>query len=452
MSGATRPPGSRVPRPAQLLRMMRDEPGLLRESQARYGDVFQIKVERRPWNVLAHPDAIRQVFQTPPDVLHAGDANEILRPALGPTSILVLDEGEHMRQRKLLLPAFHGERLQAQRAGMREVAERQVQRFPVGEPFGLREHTQAIALEVIVQIVLGVRPEDPRHDALARPFLAFLDWFADTRNLVLPTLLGPDHTIVRRLQARISAPVDRELVALIAERRAAPDLPERTDVLSMLLLARYDDDAPMTLREIRDELVSLLVAGHETTATSLAWAYERLTRNPQSLRRLEDESRTPETTYAEAVAKETLRVRPVLMNVLRTVHQPVEIAGHRFPVGAVLAPSIYLVQHRREIWGPDADDFRPERWLEGDVPSYAWIPFGGGVRRCIGASFAQLEQEIVLRAIAGSVHLEAVGDDERPVARFITSSPERGGQVRVAGPSTGAAFAAPAQDPQNSLV
>ena len=429
---ATRPPGSRLPRAAQLLRLIRDEPGLLRDLQARHGDVFQLKVERRPWNVLARPDAIRQVFQAPPHVLHAGDANEILRPALGPNSILVLDEGGHMRQRKLLLPAFHGERLQAQAAAMREVAERQVQRFPAGVPFSLRDHTQAIALEVIVQIVLGVSPDDPRHDPLARPFLKFLDWFADPKNLLTPTLLGPDHTIVKRLQARVSAPVNRELYALIAERRQAPDLAERTDVLSMLLLARYDEGAAMTDPEIRDELVSLLVAGHETTATSLAWAYERLTRTPASLRRLEDESRTPQTEYVQAVAKETLRVRPVLMNVLRTVCEPVEIGGHRFPVGAVLAPSIYLVQHRRELWGPDADEFRPERWLEGDVPAYAWIPFGGGVRRCIGASFAQLEQEIVLRAIAGSVHLEAVGDDERPVARFITASPARGGEVRVA--------------------
>ena len=429
---ATRPPGSRLPRAAQLLRLIRDEPGLLRDLQARHGDVFQLKVERRPWNVLAHPDAIKQVFQSPPDVLHAGDANEILRPALGRSSILVLDEGEHMRQRKLLLPAFHGVRLQAQAAAMREVAERQVQRFPEGVPFSLRDHTQAIALEVIVQIVLGVSPDDPRHDPLARPFLKFLDWFADTKNLLTPTLLGPDHTIVRRLQARVSGPVNRELYALIAERRGAADLAERTDVLSMLLLARYDDGTAMTDQEIRDELVSLLVAGHETTATSLAWAYERMTRTPASLRRLEDESRTPGTEYVQAVAKETLRVRPVLMNVLRTVREPVEIGGHRFPVGAVLAPSIYLVQHRRELWGADADEFRPERWLEGDVPAYAWIPFGGGVRRCIGAAFAQLEQEIVLRAIAGSVHLEAVGDDERPVARFITASPSRGGEVRVA--------------------
>ncbi len=434
MSTATSPPGSRLPRPAQLLRLMRDEPGMLRELQARHGDVFQLKVERRPWTVLAHPDAIKQVFQTPADVLHAGDANEILRPALGPNSILVLDEGEHMRQRKLLLPAFHGERLQAQRTAMREVAERQVQRFPVGQPFSLRDHTQAIALEVIVQVVLGVTPDDPRHDRLEPPFLKFLDWFADTRNLALPALLGPDHTIVKRLQHRASAPVDRELYALIDERRSATDLDERTDILSMLLLARYDDGTPMTPREIRDELVSLLVAGHETTATSLAWAYERLTRAPQSLRRLEDESRTDATAYVEAVAKETLRVRPVLMNVLRTVRQPVEIAGHqlRGRLGRSRRASTSC-STAATSGAPTPTTSAPSAGSR--VRSVVrWIPFGGGVRRCIGASFAQMEQEIVLRAIAGSVHLEAVGDDERPVARFITSSPSRGGEVRIGGP------------------
>ena len=432
MTVLTKPPGSRLPRAGQLLRLMRDEPGLLRELNARFGDVFQMKVERRPWNMLAHPDAIKQVFKLPPDVLHAGDANEILRPALGPNSILVLDEDEHMRQRKLLLPAFHGDRLQAQRDTMRRVAERQVQRFPVDRPFSLRPHTQAIALEVVVQVVLGVAPDDPRHDALQAPFLKFLDWLADPRNLFLPALLGPDRRLVQRLQMRVRAPVDRELYALIAERRAQHDLAERTDVLSMLVLARDEDDRPMSDEEIRDELFLLLVAGHETTATSLAWAYERLTRAPAALRRLEDEARVEGSAYPEAVGKETLRVRPVLMNVLRVVKQPVEVAGHHFPVGAVLAPSIYLVQRRPELWGPDADEFRPERWLEGEVPSYAWIPFGGSVWRCIGASFAQLEQEIVLRAISGSVHLEAVGDEERPVARFITASPARGGEVRVA--------------------
>jgi cytochrome P450 len=336
-----------------------------------------------------------------------------------------------MRQRKLLLPAFHGDKLRAQRETMRAVAEAQVERLPAGRPFSLRPHTQAIALEVILEVVLGVVPPDPRHAALAEPLDDFLEWFADTRHLLTAIVLGPDSGIVRRQQGRISAPVDRQLYALIRERRGAGDLEERDDVLSMLLLARDEDGAPMSDAELRDELVTLIVAGHETTATALAWAFERLTRDPAALARLEDESRTEQTAFAEAVGKETLRLRPVLMNVLRTLREPLEVGEHRYPAGEVLAPSIYLVQRRPELWGADADRFRPARFLEDDVPGYAWIPFGGGVRRCIGAAFAQMEMEEVLRAIARSVHLEPVGAEERPVARFITASPARGGEVRV---------------------
>lgn len=433
MSTATSaPPGPRTLRAVQTLRFTRNESSYLQELHARYGDAFRVHWERRPWNLLAHPDAIKQVFQAPPSVVHAGDANEILRTPLGRHSVLVLDEDEHMRQRRLLLPAFHGDRLRAQREAMERVAREHVERLPRGRAFSLRPHTQAIALQVILEVVLGVRASDrERHAALAEPLDRFLEWFADTKHLLSAIVFGPDHPIVRRQHSRIAAPVDRQIYELIGERRSMTDLEQREDVLSMLLLARDENGAPMSDAELRDELVTLIVAGHETTATALAWAFERLTRHPESLRRLEDESRTDETAYAEAVSKEALRLRPVLMNVLRTLQEPLEVGEHTYPAGSVLAPSIYLVQRRPELWGADADRFRPGRFLEEDVPGYAWIPFGGGVRRCIGASFALMEMEVVLRAIAGAVHLEPVGADEKAVARFITSSPQRGGEVRV---------------------
>jgi cytochrome P450 len=188
----------------------------------------------------------------------------------------------------------------------------------------------------------------------------------------------------------------------------------------------------MTDAELRDELVTLIVAGHETTATALAWAFERLTRDPQRLARLETEAAAgTERTYAEAVFREALRLRPVLNNVLRTVVRPVEIGGTRFPPGVVLAPSILLIHRRPEVY-PEPQAFRPERWLGQSPGTYTWIPFGGGTRRCIGAAFAQMEMEVVLHAIARAVRLEPVGAPERPVARFITASPERGGEVRIA--------------------
>lgn len=431
----TPPPGPKAPRLVQVMRFTRDEVAYTEALHERYGDVFRTRWARQPWNVLAHPDAIKQVFKAPPSIVHAGEANEILRTPLGKHSVLVLDDEEHLRQRRLLLPPFHGDRLRSQRETMQRVAEREVARMPVGQPFALRPYMQAIALEVILEVVLGVTPaQKSRHAALAGPLDVFLEWFADTKHLLSAVILGPEHWFVRRQHSRVSAPVDEQIYALIGERRAAGDIEEREDVLSMLLLARDDDGAGMSDAELRDELVTLIVAGHETTATALAWAFERMTRKPQALRRLEDESRTDETQYAEAVSKEALRLRPVLMNVLRTLQEPLEVGGYMFPPGSVLAPSIYLVQRRPEIWGADAAEFRPERFLEDDVPGYAWIPFGGGVRRCIGAAFAQMEMEVVLRAITGNIHLEPVGADEAAVARFITVSPERGGEVRVARP------------------
>jgi cytochrome P450 family 135 len=424
--------GARAPRPVQLYYAMRRESQMIEKLQREHGDVFRIKFERRPWNIVAHPDAIKQVFTSPPDVLHAGEANEILRPSLGSHSVLLLDEKPHMRQRKLLLPAFHGERLQAQREAMERAAAEQVKRMPPDRPFSLRPHSQAIALEVILDVVLGAA-EGEEHDRLAAALLRMLDFLMTPQALAFSATLGPDHRLVKRIYRPIVAPLDEALYRLIRERRAVDpaELEERTDVLSMLLLARDEDGQPMSDAELRDELVTLIVAGHETTATALAWSFERLTRMPAQLARLEDESRRGETTYSEAVAKEALRLRPVLNNVVRVVKKPVEIGGYDFQPGDVVSPSIYLVHRRPEIYA-DPTRFDPDRWLDTKPGTYSWIPFGGGTRRCIGASFALVEMEVVLRAVARGVHLEPAGEPEKPVARFITSSPSRGGEVRVA--------------------
>ncbi len=424
--------GSRAPRPVQLYYAMRREGEMIEQLQREHGDVFRIHFERRPWHIVSHPDAIREVFTAPPEVLHAGEANEILRPSLGSHSVLLLDEQPHMRQRRLLLPAFHGERLRLQRESMDRVAAKQVERMPPGRAFSLRPHSQAIALEVILETVLGV-DEGEEHDRVAVALLRLLDWLMTPWALGVSATFGPDSPVVRRLYATSLDPVDEALYRLIRKRRDAPDLQEREDVLSMLMLARDEDDRPMTDAELRDELVTLIVAGHETTATALAWSFERLTRNPQQLARLEAEARTDETTYTEAVAREALRLRPVLNNVVRVVKQPVEIGGYRFEPGDVVSPSIYLVHRRPEIY-PDPEAFLPERWLDTKPGTYSWIPFGGGTRRCIGASFALTEMEVVLRAVARAVHLEPAGEPEQPVARFITSSPSRGGEVRIGAP------------------
>jgi cytochrome P450 len=424
--------GARAPRPVQLYYAMRREGQMIEKLHREHGDVFTIRFERRTWHIVAHPDAVREVFTAPPDVLHAGEANEILKPSLGRHSVLLLDEKPHLRQRKLLLPAFHGERLQAQREAMERAAVAQVRRMPPGRPFSLRPHSQAIALEVILDVVLGARAGE-EHDRLGAALLQLLDWLMTPQALAVSAFLGPDHRVTKRYYRPVVAPLDEALYRLIRERRqvAPEELVERTDVLSMLLLAHDEEGNGMSDAELRDELVTLIVAGHETTATALAWSFERLTRRPEQLARLEEESRRGETAYSEAISKEALRLRPVLNNVLRVVKKPIEVAGYDFLPGDVISPSIYLVHRRPELY-PDPTSFEPDRWLDTKPGTYTWIPFGGGTRRCIGAAFALIEMEVVLRAVAREVHLEPAGEPEKPVSRFITSSPSRGGEVRIA--------------------
>jgi cytochrome P450 len=393
--------------------------------RGRYGEVFTARIDPIPWVMLGDPDDVRTVFTAGPQRTNAGEANEILRPTLGSHSLLLLDGEEHMRQRKLMLPAFHGERVEHYRTIMREATERAVAAMPAGEAFALRPHTQAITLEVIMRAVFGV--EDAA--AMARlgvPLKRFVDWAGNPGALMMVALLGFEHPVVRRLlRQRYLGPVDRELYALIAERRAAPDLAERDDVLSMLLLARDEHGEPMTEVELRDELMTLLVAGHETTATSLAWAVERLVRHPGGLERL-----TGDPAYVDAVVKEILRLRPVVAIVLRRLLEPLEVGGHELPAGATVAPCILLV-HRREDVYPEPEAFRPERFLDRAPGTYSWIPFGGGVRRCLGAAFAQVEMQVVLQTLAESVRLQAVGGAEPVRRRGITLAPARGGQVRA---------------------
>jgi cytochrome P450 len=394
------------------------------QCRARFGDMFTVKIEERPWVMLADPAAIREVFTAPADLMHAGDANEILRPMLGPSSVLLLDGAEHMHQRKLMLPAFHGARLQRYRDIMVQATERALAGWRPGEALALRPHAQAITLEVIVRAVFGVEA-GAAHDRLKTLLSDVLDRLTRVRRMVLIAASGPNHPRIVALFERELAAVDAELHRLIAERRAAPDLEARDDVLSMLLLARDEQGDGLSDAELRDELMTLLVAGHETTANSLAWAFERLARAPGALERV-----AADADYAEAAVRETLRLRPVIALVARRLTRETEIAGRLLPEGAVLTPCILLVHRRPDVY-PDPDAFRPERFLERPPGTYTWIPFGGGVRRCVGATFAQMEMQVVLRTIAQRVRLEAVGEPEPVRRRAITLVPARGGEVRV---------------------
>jgi cytochrome P450 family 135 len=423
---AALPPGPTEPRLAQMMQWISRPMAFATKQRDRYGDAFTANIDGQPWVMLGDPGDVRRVFTAGPQRTNAGEANAVLRPTLGSHSLLLLDGEEHLRQRKLMLPAFHGERIERYRQIMRDATERAVASWRTGEPFALRPHTQAITFEVIVRAVFGVDDAD----AMARlrePLRRMLDWAGNPAPLLLVAVVGPENPVVRRVIARrYLEPVDRELYALIAERRKAPDLAEREDVLSTLLLARDEDGEPMSDVELRDELLTLLVAGHETTATSLAWAVERLVRHPGALDRV-----ATDAGYADAVVKETLRLRPVVAIVLRRLLEPLEVAGRELPAGTTVAPCILLV-HRREDLYPEPDAFRPERFLREPPGTYGWIPFGGGVRRCLGAAFAQVEMQVVLETIARSARLDAVGEPEEVRRRGVTLVPARGGQVRMA--------------------
>jgi cytochrome P450 len=418
------PPGPRLPRAAQTAAWITRPGPFLMRAHRRYGDVFTIRIGGEPpWVMLAHPDAVREVFTGDPAVLHAGKANLVLRPLVGHASVLLLDGPQHLRERKLMLPPFHGSRMAGYRDLIAEIAREHVAAWPRGSALALAPHMQAITLDVVLRVIFGVDADSARLDALRDRLRAMLARVLGGGSMVAMATIGPERVERSGMFDRWLRPVDALLQEQIEERRAAPG----DDVLSLLLAARHQDGAPMTDRELRDELVTLLVAGHETTATALSWTIERLTRLPGGWRALREGG----DAYAEAAAKEALRLRPVLPLVLRNLQRPATIAGIDLEAGTVVAPSIYLVHRRPELY-PEPAAFRPERFLGPDPQggTYTWIPFGGGIRRCLGAAFALLELRVVLAELAAAVDAApADPEPERTARRGITLIPRRGAEV-----------------------
>jgi cytochrome P450 len=393
--------------------------------QRRYGDMFTLRLGPSRVVMIADPAAVKQVFQGPPDLLHMGDINGLFRPILGSHGLLLLDGPEHMRQRKLMLPPFHGRHMRQYGELMEEIAERAVTSWPLQEPFELLPRMQSITVDVILRAVFGTQ-EGVTDDRL-RELVVELLHRCQSYSTMLPQLrvsLAGRSPWARLM--RCVAQVDEVLYAEIARRRAAGAVGD--DVLSLLLQAHDEDGAPLTDRELRDELLTLLVAGHETTASALAFAFERLLRHPDKLERLVEELSWDEETYLDAVIKETLRLRPVLPIVARKLKGPFEVGGYQLDRGTVLMPSIWLVHRNRGLY-PDAEAFRPERFVGAQPDTYGWIPFGGGVRRCLGASFAQFEMRVVLKAVLARAVLAVAPASERVVRRSFTFAPGRGAEV-----------------------
>jgi cytochrome P450 len=387
------------------------------------------------WVFVSDPEDIKQVFTGDPNLLHAGAANIVLLPVLGEHSVLLLDEPEHMAQRKLMLPAFHGPRMQAYGEVMAQAAREEIDRWPTDAPVRMRPRMQAVTLEVILRAVFGVE-EQERLSRLRDELRSTLNLLSNPRRAIFMVLLGPER--LRRFPPfrRNIERVDRLLFEEIRSRRGARNLADRDDILSLLLQATHEDGRPMSNRELRDELMTLLVAGHETTATGLSWAVELLARHPAELERLEADVAGGDGAYLDAVIKETLRLRPVIALVLRKLVEPTEIGGRLLPAGASVAPSIHLVHRRPEIY-PEPEQFRPERFLDHPAGTYTWIPFGGGVRRCLGGAFAEFEMSVVLRELVARRRLRpAGGEPEHPVRSTITNVPSRGAEVFAASRTT----------------
>ncbi len=431
LEGVTLPPGPALPPVLQTLALLLAPERFMRTSHARHGDVFTVRTAAfGTFVVVAGPEPVREVFTGPPAVLRAGESNAPLSVLVGERSVLVLDGPEHLRQRKLLLPPFHGERLRGAEHLIARATRRELEGWPLGRGFPLLPSMQTITLEVIVRVVFGIRGT-ARFEELDAALRKVLEPMGGRLRAVLSILAGdgfdggPD---AERFAARRAA-VDALLYDEIAARRAAPDLAERDDVLSMLLLATDEEGRGMTDVEVRDELVTILLAGHETTATGLAWTFERLVRHPGVLREVVRELDAGGHEYLDAVVKESLRVRPVLPNVGRVLSEDHELFGHELPAGTGVLPSITLL-HRREATFPDAAAFRPERFLGRQPSGYTWIPFGGGIRRCLGASFALLEMRVVVQTVLRELELAAPRRaDEAVVRRGITLTPRDGARV-----------------------
>jgi cytochrome P450 len=390
----------------------------------RYGNTFTLRITGLGTVVvLSEPEDIEATFKAGPDVLEAGSGNRPIKILLGSNSLLVLDGADHLRQRKLLLPPFHGGRLPLYRELIDALAEDDLDSWPIGEPFAVLPHMQRLTLEIIVRVVFG--SEDPE----LRDRIGYLVRFAATDEPGVRYALRKLGALrFWRSFARAHERADDVIYPAIARRRADPT--DGDDVLSVLLGARDEDGRGLTDRELRDQLVTLLVAGHETTATGLAWAFELLTHHPEATRRLTDEARAgEEEDYANAVAQEALRLRPPVGVMARRVRRPIVVAGYELPAGVRLVPAIPFVNRHPRIY-PEPDAFRPERFLQSKPETYSWIPFGGGIRRCIGASFAQLEMRRVLHVVLRRATVRAA--DPRPDTaerHSIIYPPRRGARV-----------------------
>jgi cytochrome P450 len=425
------PPGPRAPAVLQTLAWALAPTWVMDGCARRHGEAFTLTFSPSGMKLvlISDPEAVKTVFTAPPEVAPSGAGKSPVASVMGPSSVIVLTGPEHMRQRKLLLPPFHGERMREYEEVIVEATRRDMATWPMGRPMRLQERTRAITLEVILRAVFGVEAE--RMGALKEAIAGLLRPMHPLAIVLvalrMPSLERPTGAIGRALDH-----LDEVIYEELARRREQQDLAERRDILSLLMQARDEDEQPMSDSELRDELVTLLLAGHETTATSVAWALERLVRHPAKLRRLQQEIESGGEEYMTAVINETLRVRPVVPIVVRLLQEELQVGSYRLPAGTRVVPSIYLTNRNPRVYEA-AEEFRPERFLEDGPETFSWIPFGGGIRRCIGASFAQLEMRLILQTVLGELEPSVPGrrwrKGEWVRRRAITLVPAAGARI-----------------------
>jgi cytochrome P450 len=423
------PPGpDKLPAPLQTALFLGFQTQTAQLLRARYGEVFKIRLSGiGTFVAVSDPELLKTVFTADPKVLHAGDRSP-LGAVLGRNSLLAIDEGRHLSQRKLLLPPFHGERMQSYEAIIEDEASREIASWPQDRPFETLEPMMRITLNSILRAVFGARGSELEQLRTLLPKLVGLG----SRLALLRFLhhdLGAWSPWGRFL--RLRAEFDRHVDELIATARRDPQLEERSDVLSLLVRARHEDGTPMSREEIADQLLTLLAAGHETTAATLAWAVERLRRHPEVLRRLVAEVDAGGREYRDAVIREVQRSRPVITAAGRYAMSDFQLGQWLLPAGTRIIASAYLTQRDARLY-PDPERFDPERFLGSKPGTYTWVPFGGGIRRCIGAAFAHMEMDVVLRTMLQQVELATTNaPGEKWKSRGVAFAPARGGRAVV---------------------
>ncbi|HET9676492.1 MAG TPA: cytochrome P450 [Solirubrobacterales bacterium] len=420
------PPGPRMPRALQAVGWTQRPMPFLERCHRRYGDIFTLRIRHYgDWVILSDPDDVKKVF-TAGRAVGVDTANPLLGPLLGPRSVMLLEEPEHMTRRKLMLPSFHGQAVQADSEMMAQVARQEIGRWPVGEPFALWPRMQDITLDVVMRAVFGPASETPRLQPLRESLRSLTTWMNEPRNLAMLAVLGPGWVTRSSGYRGAMGAVEAAVMEEVRRRKEEPE-GGTPGVVSMLVRARYEDGSPLSDQDLRDELVTLLSDG--PTSSTLAWTFERLLRNPDKLEKLRDDVVGGDGTYLDAAVKETLRLRPPVPVVVRNLLEPLTLGGYELPAGTTVAPCIHLI-HRDARWYEEPHRFLPERFVGKQPGTYTWIPFGGGVRRCLAASYAEMEMKRVLRLVLETTELRAVETSgERARKSAISFSPDQKGLV-----------------------